>query len=60
MDKLTKIVALADFIEPGRKFDGVEKIREAAKNNLDEAVVMMLKVQSIICGRRINMLRLLR
>lgn len=43
MDKLTKIVALADFIEPGRKFDGVEKIREAAKNNLDEAVVMMLK-----------------
>ena len=43
MDKLAKIVALADFIEPSRKFDGVEEIRNIAKTDLDKAVLAMLK-----------------
>lgn len=38
MSKLEKIIFIADMIEPNRKFDGVEKLREAADENLDRAM----------------------
>lgn len=43
MTKLEKIVFLADFIEPARKFPGVEKVREVAKEDLDMACLLSLK-----------------
>ena len=39
MTLLDKIIYMADYIEPGRNFSGVEKIREMAVNNLDEALL---------------------
>jgi predicted HD superfamily hydrolase involved in NAD metabolism len=38
MTRLEKIIFLADYIEPGRDFPGVEDVRKAAENSLDEAV----------------------
>lgn len=38
MSLLSKIVYLADAIEEERNWEGVEKTRELAKNNLDEAI----------------------
>ncbi|WP_042345772.1 bis(5'-nucleosyl)-tetraphosphatase (symmetrical) YqeK [Bacillus massiliigorillae] len=43
MTKLEKIVFLADYIEPGRKFPGVDDVRQIAKKDLDEAVVAALR-----------------
>lgn len=40
MSVLSKIVYLADAIEDGRSWDGVEKVRKVAKTNLDEAIKM--------------------
>lgn len=42
MTTLDKVVSLADIIEPGRDFDGVEKIRVAARKDLDEAFRLSL------------------
>lgn len=42
MTLLEKIIFLADYIEPGRKFPGVDEVREMAKNNLDQAVIQAL------------------
>ncbi|WP_334075291.1 bis(5'-nucleosyl)-tetraphosphatase (symmetrical) YqeK [Paenibacillus sp. A14] len=39
MTKMDKIVCLADYIEPGRDFPGVERIRELAEVNLEEALL---------------------
>lgn len=39
MTKLDKIVCLADYMEPGRDFPGVNKIRELAQHNLEEALL---------------------
>lgn len=39
MTLLDKIIYLADFIEPGRDFPGVEKIRRIAKLDLDQALL---------------------
>lgn len=39
MTLLDKIVCLADYMEPGRDFPGVNKIRERAQHNLDEALL---------------------
>lgn len=43
MSDLEKIIYLADHVEPGRKYPGVEKIRELAKQNLDQAIVLSTK-----------------
>lgn len=43
MTKLDKIIFLADYIEPGRRFPGVDEVREVAAKNLNEAVIMALK-----------------
>ncbi|MCR8645732.1 bis(5'-nucleosyl)-tetraphosphatase (symmetrical) YqeK [Paenibacillus sp. N1-5-1-14] len=39
MSLLEKIVGLADYIEPGRDFPGVERLRELAATSLDEALL---------------------
>ena len=39
MDMLTKIVYIADFVEPNRTFDGAEETRKIAFENIDEAVI---------------------
>ncbi len=43
MSKLEKIIFVADYIEPGRKFPGVDEVREVAKVDLDIAVQKVLK-----------------
>ena len=37
-----KIIYLADLIEPSRKFEGVEEIRDISRKNLDEAMLKAL------------------
>lgn len=39
MGRLEKIVCLADYIEPGRDFPGVDEIRRLAKVSLEEGLV---------------------
>lgn len=39
MTLLEKVVCLADYIEPGRQFPGVEDIRNLAKINLEKALL---------------------
>ena len=42
MSKLEKIVWLADYIEPGRDFPGVNDIRELSEKHLEKAIVAAL------------------
>ncbi|TFZ40030.1 HD domain-containing protein [Soehngenia longivitae] len=42
MPLLTKIIYLADLIEPSRNFDGVDKIRELAFKDLDQALIVSM------------------
>ncbi|WP_409228246.1 bis(5'-nucleosyl)-tetraphosphatase (symmetrical) YqeK [Gudongella sp. SC589] len=42
MTTVEKIVFLADFIEPGREFEGIQIIRAKALEDLDEAIFMAL------------------
>ncbi|MCA0753663.1 bis(5'-nucleosyl)-tetraphosphatase (symmetrical) YqeK [Paenibacillus sp. N4] len=39
MSRLEKIVCLADYMEPGRDFPGVDRIRELSRERLDEALL---------------------
>ncbi len=43
MTLLEKIIYLADYIEPGRQFPGVEDVRALAKISLDEALVKAIQ-----------------
>lgn len=43
MTTLEKIVFIADYIEPGRTFQGVEDIRKIADSNLDKACFLALR-----------------
>lgn len=43
MSLLEKVVYLADYIEPGRHFPGVEEVRELAQRDLDEALIQAVK-----------------
>ena len=42
MTLLEKRIYIADYIEPGRSFSGVEKIRAKARVSLDEAILMTI------------------
>ena len=42
MPLLTKIIYLADCIEPSRSFDGVEELRRLSTDNLDSACLLSL------------------
>jgi predicted HD superfamily hydrolase involved in NAD metabolism len=39
MTVLEKVIYVADYIEPGRHFPGVEEVRDLAKEDLDKALV---------------------
>lgn len=39
MTLLEKIIYLADYIEPGRSFDGLDRVRALAQNDLDAALL---------------------
>lgn len=43
MKLLEKVVYLADYIEPGRDFPGVDEVRTVAKHHLDQAMMMALQ-----------------
>ncbi|MFZ3588229.1 bis(5'-nucleosyl)-tetraphosphatase (symmetrical) YqeK [Bacillus sp. DJP31] len=43
MTILDKIIYVADYIEPGRVFPGVDEVREVAETNLDLAVILTLR-----------------
>jgi len=40
MSLLEKIIYIADYIEPSRKFEGIEELRNLSKIDLNEAVIM--------------------
>ncbi|MFS8512340.1 MAG: bis(5'-nucleosyl)-tetraphosphatase (symmetrical) YqeK, partial [Planifilum fulgidum] len=42
MSLLEKVVFLADYIEPGRSFSGVEEVRRLAREDLDRAILKAL------------------
>ena len=42
MSLLDKIVYLADYIEPGRRFPGIEEVRKMAVENIDDAIIITL------------------
>lgn len=42
MTMLDKVVLLADYIEPGRNFEGVEEIRRMAAKDIDGAILLAL------------------
>lgn len=42
MSMLEKIIFIADYIEPGRKFPGVEAIRKLAYKDIDKAIMQAL------------------
>ena len=46
MSLLEKIVYMADYIEPNRDFEGVERLRKLAYTDLDQA--MLLGVEDTI------------
>jgi len=43
MPLLTKIIYIADFIEPSRDFPGVDQIRQKAFENIDEAILLAIQ-----------------
>lgn len=43
MTKLEKVIYLADYIEPGRHFPGVDEVRELAKISLDKALIKAIQ-----------------
>ena len=43
MTMLEKIIFIADKIEPGRQYEGVDELRKKAYLNIDEAIVMSLE-----------------
>lgn len=42
MTLLDKVIWVADYTEPGRQFPGVEPVREAARHDLDRALLLAL------------------
>lgn len=42
MTMLEKIIFLADYIEPGRDFPGVDKVRELVVSDIDQAIIQAL------------------
>lgn len=47
MSKLEKIVYLADKIEPGKNYEGIESERKLAYQDLDQAVILCLKTKIV-------------
>jgi predicted HD superfamily hydrolase involved in NAD metabolism len=43
MSLLEKIIYVADYIEPGRQFPGVDEVRQVANENLNEALLLSIQ-----------------
>lgn len=43
MSRLDQVVCIADLIEPGRDFEGVDALRDAAAHSLEEAMLLMME-----------------
>ncbi|MDP4083439.1 MAG: bis(5'-nucleosyl)-tetraphosphatase (symmetrical) YqeK [Bacillota bacterium] len=43
MTKLEKVIYLADYIEPGRIFPGVDEVRQLASTDLDRALIKAIQ-----------------
>lgn len=43
MSHMEKLVFLADYIEPGRSFPGVDEVRKLSETDLDQAIALTLK-----------------
>ena len=43
MSLLTKVIFIADYIEPKRNFSGVEDVRKLAYNDIDSALILALE-----------------
>ncbi|MCC9023583.1 bis(5'-nucleosyl)-tetraphosphatase (symmetrical) YqeK [Bacillus nakamurai] len=43
MTLLDKVLYVADYIEPGRKFPGVDDVRELAETDLNQALIQAMK-----------------
>ena len=57
MNLLDKIVFVADKIEPGKNYDGIEEEREVALRNIDEAMILCIEnnhKKLISQGRKIH------
>ncbi|MDL0420541.1 bis(5'-nucleosyl)-tetraphosphatase (symmetrical) YqeK [Caldibacillus thermoamylovorans] len=52
MTTLEKVIFLADYIEPGRSFPGVEEVRELAETDLDGAVFRSLQNTIIFLAKK--------
>lgn len=52
MTLLEKVIYLADYIEPGRQFLGVEEVRTIADKNLDEALFTAIKRTIIFLSKK--------
>jgi len=61
MDSLAQVVFVADFIEPGRVFEGVQQARAAARRGLTEAVYVKaaLTLEQLLKSREMIHPRLL-
>ena len=44
MSTLEKIIYIADYMEPNRCFDGVERLRSLANSDLDDALFLGLQM----------------
>ena len=44
MNMLEKIIYVADYMEPNRDFDGVEKLRQLAYSDIDKALILGLEM----------------
>jgi len=56
MSKLEKLICLADSIEPSRDYEGVDKMREAARRDLNEALLLSFdRLIEYIKQRGLNM-----
>lgn len=42
MTLLDKIIYIADYIEPGRNFEGIEEVRELAYKDIDRSIIMAM------------------
>ena len=55
MSLLEKVIFLADYIEPGRSFPGVEEVRRLAREDLDRAILKSLDNTIVyLVGRRLK------
>ena len=42
MSQLEKLIYIADYIEPSRKFSGVDKVRQLAYKDLDRSILLAM------------------